>query len=62
MTLECEPRMWLERFPLGEPQPFIHDYHGLRYSGEVIRADSWSPPWGDPLREELVAFIRQMLA
>ena len=56
MTLEGEPRMWLERFPLGEPQSFIHDYHGLRYPGE------WSPHGGDSLREELVASIRQMLA
>ena len=53
MTIYGEPRVWLEDFPLGEPQPFAHDFKGLRYPGEVIRANSWEPAWGEPLIGEL---------
>ncbi|MCH7620916.1 MAG: hypothetical protein IH870_03365 [Chloroflexi bacterium] len=53
MTIYGEPRVWLEEFPLGEPQAFAHDYLGLRYPGEVIRANSWDPVWGEPLTGEL---------
>ncbi|HLF03954.1 MAG TPA: hypothetical protein VI855_01900, partial [Dehalococcoidia bacterium] len=44
-----EPRIWLERFPLGEAQPFTCEHGGLVYPGEVIRASRWSPSWGEPL-------------
>ena len=53
MTIYGEPRVWLEEFPLGEPQAFAHDYLGLRYPGEVIRANSWDPVWGEPLTGEV---------
>ncbi len=53
MTIYGEPRVWLEELPLGEPQAFAHDYLGLRYPGEVIRANSWDPVWGEPLAGEL---------
>ena len=53
MSIYGEPRVWLEEIPLGEPQAFTHDYLGLRYSGEVIRANSWEPVWGEPLTGEL---------
>ena len=53
MTIYGEPRVWLEEFPLGEPQAFAHDYLGLRYAGEVIRANSWDPVWGERLAGEL---------
>ena len=53
MTIYGEPRVWLEEFPLGEPQAFAHDYQGLRYPGEVIRANNWDPAWGEPLTGEL---------
>ena len=53
MTIYGEPRVWLEEFPLGEPQAFAHNYLGLRYPGEVIRANSWDPVWGEPLTGEL---------
>lgn len=49
MTIYGEPRIWLEGFPLNEPQPFACDHHGLRYPGEVIRASRWSAAWGEPL-------------
>ncbi len=49
MIAPGEPRVWLEHFPLNEPQPFACDHHGLRYPGEVIRASRWSPAWGRPL-------------
>lgn len=49
MSIYDEPRIWLERFPLNEPQPFACDYHGLRYPGEVIRASRWPAAWGSPL-------------
>lgn len=45
--------MWLDQFPLGEPQPFAVDYHGIRYPGEIIRAQSWRPPWGEPLTGDI---------
>jgi len=53
MTIYGEPRVWLEEFPLGEPQAFAHDFRGLRYPGEVIRANSWDPVWGEPLTGDL---------
>ncbi|MFQ6028379.1 MAG: DUF6079 family protein [Dehalococcoidia bacterium] len=49
MTTHGEPQVWLEQFPLGIPQTFIQEHHGLRYTGEVIRAERWSPAWGEPL-------------
>ena len=53
MTTYGEPRVWLDQFPLGEPQPFAVDYHGIRYPGEIIRAQSWRPPWGEPLTGDI---------
>ncbi len=53
MTIYGEPRVWLEEFPLGEPQALAHDFMGLRYPGEVIRANSWDPVWGEPLTGDL---------
>ena len=53
MTIYGEPRVWLEEFPLGEPQAFAHDYLGLRYPGEVIRANRWDPVWGETLTGEV---------
>ena len=53
MTLYGEPRVWLEQFPPGEPTPFSHDYLGIRYPGEVVRADNWSSHWGNPLEGEV---------
>ena len=52
MTTFDEPRVWLDQFLLGEPQPLEHDYHGLRYPGEVIRADVWQAEWSQPLTED----------
>ena len=49
MTLYGEPEVWLEQFPLREPRALACDHLGLRYPGEVIRADRWSPSWGAPL-------------
>jgi hypothetical protein len=59
LTLYGEPQVWREQFPLGEARPFTHDYHGLRYPGEVVRAETWSPRWGEPLRGEI--FFRIIL-
>lgn len=53
MTTYGEPRVWLEEFPLGEPQPFAHDYPGIRYPGEIIRAQGWTPAWGEPLAGDI---------
>ena len=53
MTTYGEPRVWLDEFPLGEPQPFAVDYQGIRYPGEIIRAQSWRPPWGEPLTGDI---------
>ena len=53
MTTYGEPRVWLDEFPLGEPQPFAVDYHGLRYPGEIIRAQGWQPAWGEPLTSDV---------
>ena len=49
MTLYGEPEVWLEQFPLREPRALACDHLGLRYPGEAIRADRWSPSWGAPL-------------
>lgn len=49
MTTYGEPRVWLDQFPLNEPQPFAQEWHGILYLGEIIRADSWSSEWGEPL-------------
>ena len=48
-----EPRAWLEQFPPGEPTPFTQDHLGLRYPGEVVRAENWWPNWGNPLEGEI---------
>lgn len=53
MTLYGEPRVWLEQFPLGERVPFTCQHLGLEYPGEVVRADTWSPRWGNPLNGEV---------
>lgn len=58
MTRHGEPLVW-PGLPLGEPRPFAHDHQGLRYLGEVVRADSWLPRWGEPLLGEL--FFRIVL-
>ncbi|MDA0733947.1 MAG: hypothetical protein O2860_05115, partial [Chloroflexi bacterium] len=47
MTTYGEPRVWLDQFPLNEPQPFAQEWHGLLYPGEIIRADSWASQWGE---------------
>lgn len=49
MTLYGEPRAWLDRFPQGEPVDIYCSHLGIRYRGEIIRARSWSPVWGEPL-------------
>ena len=59
MTSYGEPRVWLENFPLGQVTPFFCDHLGLRYQGEVIRADRWDPAWGKPLAQD--AFFRIVL-
>jgi hypothetical protein len=59
MNLYGEPRVWLEQFPLGEPSSFSHDHLGVRYPGEVIRCDRWSPELGEPLAGEV--FFRIVL-
>jgi len=50
LTLYGEPRVWLEEFPLAQPVPLTYDHLGLRYYGEIIRADGWSPAWGETVR------------
>lgn len=66
MTTYGEPRIWLDQFPLGEPQPFEIDYHGLRYPGEIIRSDAWDSGWGEPLTGDryfrIVLLLRQPAA
>jgi len=32
--------------------PFSCDHLGMRYAGEIIRADNWLPRWGQPLAGE----------
>ena len=59
MTLYGEPEVWLEQFPLREPQTVSRDHLGLRYTGEVIRADRWSSSWGAPLEGD--TFFRVIL-
>jgi hypothetical protein len=49
LTLYGEPRAWLDRFPKGEPVELGHGHLGMMYRGEIIRARSWSPVWGEPL-------------
>ena len=53
LTVYGEARVWLEQFPPGEPTPYSHDHLGLRYPGEVVRADSRSSHWGNPLEGEV---------
>ncbi|PKB78130.1 MAG: hypothetical protein BZY88_19850 [SAR202 cluster bacterium Io17-Chloro-G9] len=53
MTSYGEPRVWLEGFPQGQATQIYHDHLGLRYPGEVIRAASWSPSWGEPLSQNI---------
>ena len=52
MTSYGEPRAWMEEFPLGQAVPFYCDHLGLRYQGEVIRADRWLPALGEPLGQD----------
>ena len=59
MTLYGEPEVWLEQFPLKEPKSLACDHLGLRYTGEVIRADRWSSSWGAPLEGD--TFFRVIL-
>ena len=59
MTLYGEPEVWLEQFPLREPKSIECDHLGLRYTGEVIRADRWSSSWGAPLEGD--TFFRIIL-
>ena len=62
MTLYGEPRVWLEDFPLGRPVPFDVDHLGLNYHGEVIRAESWDPHWGEALTGDIyfrIVLLRQ---
>ena len=59
MTSYGEPRAWLEQFPHGQVSHFYRDHQGLRYQGEVIRADRWDPAWGEPLTQD--AFFRIVL-
>ena len=59
MTLYGEPEVWLEQFPLREPRSLACDHLGLRYTGEVIRADRWSSSWGAPLEGD--TFFRVIL-
>ena len=59
MTLYGEPEVWLEQFPLREPRSLACDHLGLRYAGEVIRADRWSSSWGAPLEGD--TFFRVIL-
>ena len=59
MTLYGEPEIWLEQFPLREPRSLACDHLGLRYRGEVIRADRWSSSWGAPLEGD--TFFRVIL-
>ena len=53
MTLYGEPRVWLEQFPEGQATQIYCGHLGLRYPGEVIRAASWSPAWGEPLDQDV---------
>lgn len=55
MTTYGEPRVWLDQFPLNEPQPFAQEWHGLLYPGEIIRADSWASQWGEPLTGDITS-------
>ena len=59
MTSYGESRVWLEQFPHGQVSHFYCDHQGLRYQGEVIRADRWDPAWGEPLTQD--AFSRIVL-
>ena len=62
MTLYGEPRVWLEQFPQGESTAFSHVHLGLRYPGEVVRIDNWSPHWGYPPEDEVyfrIVLLRQ---
>ena len=59
MTLYGEPEVWLEQFPIREPQSLACDHLGLRYTGEVIRADRWTSSWGAPLEGD--TFFRVIL-
>lgn len=54
--------MWLEQFPLGEAVPFRCQHLGIDYPGEVVRADTWSPRWGNTLDGDIyfrVVLLRQ---
>ena len=65
MTLYGEPEVWLEQFPLRERRSLTCDHLGLRYAGEVIRADRWSSSWGAPLEGDIffrVVLLRQRRA
>lgn len=53
MTLYGEPRVWLEQFPEGQTSTVDCTHLGLTFPGEVIRAASWSPSWGEPLDQDV---------
>ena len=53
LTSYGEPRVWVERFPQGQSSEIYCEHLGLRYRGEVIRAASWSPSWGEPLDQDV---------
>ncbi|MBI4301245.1 MAG: hypothetical protein HY664_01395 [Chloroflexi bacterium] len=36
-------------FSVGVPQPWVADYKGIRYPGEVIVAEAWQEEWGQKL-------------
>jgi len=59
VTSYREPRVWLEQFTHGQVSHFYCDHQGLRYQGEVIRADRWEPSRGEPLAQD--AFFRIVL-
>ena len=37
--------------PLGQTVRVTAQYHGLVYTGEVVRADVWEPSLREPLKE-----------
>ena len=59
MSLYGEPQPWTEQFPLGVTVSHSLVHLGIRYPGEVIRAEAWSADWGLPLEGE--AYFRIVL-
>ena len=58
MTLYGEPEVWLEQFPLGEPQPFTCHHLSLL---KIVQASDLSA-LATTLNRELPGFIRQLLS